>query len=286
MVAGAISKAAILVEALPYIRSFRRRFVVVKLGGAMMEDAEALDSVITDIAFMEQVGMWPVIVHGGGKAISVAMAQAGLTPRFVGGLRYTDAPTLAIVERVLIDTVSRDLVARIRRAGGLGIALNGRDSPFLLASRKQAEEDLGLVGEIEHVDRELCVRVCDGGLIPVVAPVARHRDGYLLNVNADDCALAVAIALAAAKLVMVSDVEGIYDKDGLLVSSMDAAGAECLIEEGVINGGMMPKVRSCVRAVASGVGKVHMVSGLLKHALLLEIFTDKGIGTEIVRGRT
>lgn len=282
MVERAISKAEILIEALPYIRSFRRRFVVVKLGGSMMEDDEALDSVLTDIVFMEQVGMWPVVVHGGGKKISEEMEKAGIEPRFVDGLRYTDERTLGIVERVLVDTISRDIVGRVSGVGGRAITLNGRDSSFLIGKRKEGDVDLGLVGEITRVDREVCERICDGGLIPVVAPIARELDGQHLNVNADDCALSVAIALGAAKLVMVSDVEGIFDHDGVLISSVEADGAETLIEDGVVTGGMIPKVRSCAQAVGRGVGKVHIVSGMLKHALLLEIFTDKGVGSEIV----
>ena len=281
MIERAIGKAAILVEALPYIRSFRRRFVVVKLGGSVMEDDEALNSVVTDVVFMEQVGMWPVLVHGGGRRISAEMEKAGIEPRFVDGLRCTDEPTIEIVERVLIEEISRDLVHRITTVGGRAITLNGRDSSFLIGERKKGA-DLVLVGEIMQVDKEVCERICDGGLIPVVAPIAREIDGQHLNVNADDCALSVAMALGAAKLVMVSDVEGIFDSDGVLVSSMEAEGGEMLISEGVVTGGMIPKLRSCAQAVGRGVGKVHIVSGMLKHALLLEIFTDQGVGTEIV----
>ena len=285
MVDKAIEKAGVLVEALPYIRSFRNRFVVIKIGGAAMEDSGALDSVITDIVFMEQVGMWPVVVHGGGKAISKAMEAAGLQPRFVRGVRCTDEKALDIAQRVLIDEISFDIAERIRRARGQAIPLNGRGSTFLVARKAKGEVDMGRVGEITRVDKELCERLCSGGVIPVVAPIAKSEDdGGLYNVNADTCALAVAIHLTASKLVFMSDVPGIYgagDKKEPL-STVTPADIERLSASGVITGGMLPKVEASVGALRAGVGKVHIVSEHLPHALLLEIFTDKGIGTQIV----
>jgi len=284
MVVKAIEKANVLIEALPYIRSFRNKFVVIKIGGAAMEDEAALDSVITDIVFMEQVGMWPVIVHGGGKAISRAMEKSGIEPRFVNGVRYTDEKTLDIAQRVLIDELSADMAERVRRARGQAIPLNGRGSTFLIAKKLEGNVDLGRVGEITHVDRELCERLCLGGVIPVVAPIARGEDGGLFNVNADSCALAVAIFLKAAKLVFMSDVPGIYGSEDRkeVISTLTPADIERLKVQGVIKGGMLPKVEASVGALKSGVGKVHIVGEHLPHALLLEIFTDTGIGTQIV----
>ncbi|HHN45943.1 MAG TPA: acetylglutamate kinase [Planctomycetes bacterium] len=284
MVVKAIEKARVLIEALPYIRSFRNRFVVIKIGGAAMEDQAALDSVMTDIVFMEQVGMWPVVVHGGGKAISRAMENAGIEPRFVNGLRYTDEKTMEIAQHVLIDEISSDVAERIRGKGGQAIPLNGRGSTFLVARKLAGPVDLGLVGEIDRVDAELCERVCRGGVIPVVAPIARGSDGRLYNVNADTCALAVAVHLKADKAVFMSDVPGILgseDADDVL-STVTPGDIERLKLDGVIKGGMLPKVEASVKAIRAGVKKVHIVGEHLPHALLLEIFTDTGVGTQIV----
>ena len=314
---GATDKARVLIEALPYIRSFRRKFVVVKLGGSVMSDQNAMRAVLTDVVFMETAGMWPVIVHGGGVRISEEMKRAGLEPEFVEGHRKTTPEVMRIVSRVLIEEISSALCEIIEEIGGRAIPLNGRGSSFLVGRKRRLPEapdaDLGLVGEVTHVDREMCHRVADGGLIPVVAPVARfdpeeltrealgrqerscfvatraQRDVtglQLLNINGDSAAMAVAAGLTAEKLVFMSDVPGVLrdpKDEATLISSLHKADVDGLIEEGVIAGGMLPKVRSCLEAIDAGVGKAHIVSALTPHALLLEIFTDEGVGTEIVK---
>lgn len=291
----AIEKAGVLIEALPYIRSFRRKFVVVKLGGSAMEDESVMRSVLRDVVFMEQVDMWPVLVHGGGARISEEMKRAGLQPVFVQGQRVTTPEAMEIVARVLIDEISVKICRMIDELGGKAIPLSGRASSFLVGKKRRLPEapdvDLGLVGEITYVDKEMCYRLCDGGVIPVVAPVARLEESgqgqkaQLLNINGDSAASAIAAGLGAEKLVDISNVPGVLRDPKVpdsLFSTLTKAQVEQLIKDGVITGGMLPKVRSCIEAIDAGVRKAHIVSALLKHALLLEIFTDKGIGTEIV----
>jgi acetylglutamate kinase len=280
----AIEKAAVLIEALPYIKGFHHKTVVVKLGGAAMVDEGKLHSVVHDIVFMEQVGMYPLIVHGGGPSINAAMKAAGLVPRFVDGQRYTDEKTMEIVAQVLVGEISADIVRRIGRAGGVGVAVNGRDSDFL-RGHKLPGKDLGLVGEVSGLDLELAGRLLAGDIIPVVAPIARGENGELYNVNADLVAARVAEALRAEKLVFMSDVPGILAdraRPDSLMSTVTAAQVRELISAGRIDGGMLPKVEASLRSLAAGVNKVHMVSGLEHHTLLLEIFTDRGVGTQMV----
>jgi len=280
----AIEKAAVLIEALPYIKSFHHKVVVVKLGGAAMTEERVLHSVVHDVVFMEQVGMYPLIVHGGGPRISAAMKEAGLKPRFVDGQRYTDAKTLEIAARVLIGELSADIVRRIDGTGGVAVAVNGRDSNFL-RGQKRGGRDLGLVGEITGIDLELARRMLGGDIIPVVAPVARGASGELYNVNADLAAARMAQELGAEKLVFLSDVPGILsDRDDpeSLLSTVTADQVRDLIESGKIEGGMLPKVEAGLQSLAAGVNKVHLISGLVRHSLLLEIFTDRGVGTQMV----
>lgn len=306
----ATDKARVLVEALPYIRSFRRKFVVVKLGGSVMAVGDersraAMRAVLTDVVFMEQVGMWPVVVHGGGVRISEEMKRAGVEPEFVQGHRRTTPEVMRIVARVLVEEISSALCDTIEDVGGRAIPLNGRASSFLMGKKRTLPEapdaDLGLVGEVTRVDREMCYRVADGGLIPVVAPVARFDPDeapeedrgeeaatgvHLLNINGDSAAMAVAAGLGAEKLVFMSDVPGVMRDpadEGSLISSLREADVSKLINEGVIEGGMLPKVRACLEGLEAGVKKAHIVSALTPHALLLEIFTDRGVGTEIVK---
>jgi acetylglutamate kinase len=280
----AIEKAAVLIEALPYIKSLHHKIVVVKLGGAAMTQESVLHSVVHDVVFMEQVGMYPLIVHGGGPRISAAMKQAGLEPRFVDGQRYTDESTLDIVARVLIGELSADIVKRIDNTGGVAVAVNGRDSNFLRGQRRPGK-DLGLVGEINGVDRELAHRMLAGDIIPVVAPLARGEDSTLYNVNADLAAARIAEELGAEKLVFLSDVPGILsdreDPESLL-STVTTDQVRDLIESGKVEGGMLPKVEAGLRSLAAGVSKVHLISGMIRHSLLLEIFTDRGVGTQMV----
>ncbi len=280
----AIEKAAVLIEALPYIKSFHHKVVVVKLGGAAMTEERVLHSVVHDVVFMEQVGMFPLIVHGGGPRISAAMKEAGLEPRFVDGQRYSDEKTLEIAAEVLIGELSADIVRRIDATGGVAVAVNGRDSNFL-RGQKRAGKDLGLVGEITGVDLELAKRMLAGDIIPIVAPLARGAAGELYNVNADLAAARIAQELGAEKLVFLSDVPGILsdreDTDSLL-STVTSDQVRELIESGKIEGGMLPKVEAGLRSLAAGVNKVHLISGLVRHSLLLEIFTDRGVGTQMV----
>jgi len=283
----ATQKADVLIEALPYILGFRRKVVVIKLGGSVMDEPERMDAILADIVFMEHVGMWPVVVHGGGPRISAAMKEEGIEPRWVGGLRYTDEKTLRVAARVLVEEIGQEIIDRLERSGGKGVSMSGRNSGFLIAEKKKASDgvDLGLVGEVVGVDRELCERLCLGGVIPVVAPIGRDRKGSLYNVNGDSAASAVAACMRAEKLVFISDVPGILSDpkdENTLLSSATRSEINHLIEEERIAGGMLPKVRAGLDALQAGVRKVHIVSGLMKHALLLEIFTRKGVGTEIV----
>jgi len=283
----AIAKAAVLIEALPYIRRFRGTVAVVKLGGSFMDAADDLEAVCADIAFMRAVGIHPVLVHGGGKAISRAMADAGLAPRWVEGLRYTGPEELRIVEDVLATDVNRRIVALLRQAGAKaeGLTSKGRCPLAAEPTTSPGGGDLGLVGRITRVDGLLLRGLCDLGTVPVVAPLALGPDGQKLNCNADEAAAAVARELEAEKLVNVSDTHGIReraDDETSLLSHLSEADAERLIADGVITGGMMPKVRTMLAALAGGVRKCHIVSGRVPHSLLLEIYTDRGVGTEIV----
>jgi len=298
----AIGKARVLIEALPHIRSFRRKFVVVKMGGSAMDDPEVLARFVKDVVFMEQVGMWPVLVHGGGPRISAEMERAGVEPVFVEGHRVTTPEVIEIAARVLIEEVSSNICDLVEEGGGKAIPLNGRGSSFLMGRKRKVpgspDVDLGLVGDVTQVDSEACYRLADGGLIPVVAPIARMDPGEphskkdfgfsggvpLLNVNGDAAASAIAAALGAEKIVFLSNVPGVMrdsDDPSSLESSLTRGRVEELIKDGTIAGGMLPKVRSCLDAIDAGVRKAHIVSALVPHALLLEMFTDKGIGTEI-----
>ena len=287
MSGDAIAKAAVLIEALPYIRRFRGTTAVVKLGGSFMDAADDLEAVCADIAFMRAVGIHPVLVHGGGKAISRAMADAGLVPRWVEGLRYTGPEELRIVEDVLATDVNARIVHLLRRAGAKaeGLTSKGRCALRAEPTTSPGGGDLGLVGRITRVDGLLLRGLCDLGTVPVAAPLALGPDEQKLNCNADEAAAAVARELEAEKLVNVSDTHGIRqrpDDEASLLSHLSEADAERLIADGVITGGMMPKVRTMLAALKGGVRKCHVVSGRVPHSLLLEIYTDRGVGTEIV----
>ncbi|KPK46412.1 MAG: hypothetical protein AMK72_09870 [Planctomycetes bacterium SM23_25] len=283
----AIAKAAVLIEALPYVRRFRGTVAVVKLGGSFMDVPHDLAAVCTDIAFMRAVGIHPVLVHGGGKAISQAMEQAGLEPRWIDGLRYTGPEELRIVEDVLATDVNREIVRLLEAAGAKAEGLTTKGRCPLKAERMKSTggQDLGLVGKVTQVDALLLRGLCDLGTIPVCAPLAIGAGGEKLNCNADEAASAVARALAAEKLVNVSDTHGIRasaDDAASLLSHLSEADAERLLSEGIVIGGMIPKVRTLLEALKGGVRKCHIVSGRVPHSLLLEIYTDRGVGTEIV----
>jgi len=287
MLDAAAAKARVLIEALPYIRRFRDTVVVVKLGGSFMDAADDLEAVCADLAFMRAVGIHPVVVHGGGKAISRAMADAGLAPRWVEGLRYTGPEELRIVEDVLATDVNRRIVGLLRGAGAKaeGLTSKGRCPLRAEPTTSPAGEDLGLVGRVTRADGLLLRGLCDLGTVPVVAPLALGPQEQKLNCNADEAAAAVARELAAEKLVNVSDTHGIRerpDDEASLLSHLTEADAHRLMADGVITGGMMPKVRTMLEALKGGVRKGHVVSGRVPHSLLLEIYTDRGVGTEIV----
>ncbi len=294
----AIRKAEVLIEALPYIRHFGGKPVVIKFGGAAMESPAVLDEVLGDVVFLATVGIRPVVVHGGGPQISEAMKRTGLTPRFVQGHRVTDAEALQVVVRVLTEQISADLIRRIGTRGGQGRPAFG-DGRSLLTARKKlfadpadpaAEPlDLGYVGEIVSVDSEALLALTEGGAVAVVPPVGQDETGQLYNVNGDTAAGAVAAALAAEKVVFLSDVHGIMAEPGnpdSLLSTLDEREMESLVAGGVISGGMMPKIAACLAALHGGVRKAHIIDGRLPHSLLLEIFTDRGVGTEILKHPT
>ena len=287
----AIQKADVLIEALQWIRQFRGKTTVIKLGGSVMEDDRAMIHLLLDIVFMETVGMRPVLVHGGGPSINRAMAEAGLQPRFVQGRRYTDADTLAIVERVLAGEVNEFLVHRIEELGGQARPLNFRTTNVLFGERMQLFEngesvDLGYVGTVTRVDRKAIDDVHNSGAVPVIPSMCIDENGQKFNVNADTAATAVAQALEAEKLVYLSDINGVRrDKNdsNSLIHSLTAKEANGLIAEGAINSGMIPKVQACLETLDRGVRKVHIIDGRIRHSLLLEVYTSKGVGTQIVR---
>ena len=290
----AIQKADVLIEALHWIRRFRGKITVIKLGGSVMEDQQAMIHLLLDIVFMETVGMRPVVVHGGGAAISRAMAEAGLPARFVHGRRYTDDATLEIVERVLAGEANRQLADRINELGGRAEPLNFRTTNVLFGRRLllPGEDgqpiDLGHVGEVTRVDRVSIEDLCCRDVVPVIPSMCISDQGEKLNVNADTVATAVARALRAEKLVFLSDVNGVRrnkDDPESLVHSLTADEARLMIERGMVESGMIPKVQACLETLQCGVSKIHIIDGRLRHSLLLEVYTSKGVGTEIVRER-
>lgn len=276
------AKAAALTEALPYIQDFRGSVVLIKLGGSVMEVEESLDGIMDDVAFMNAVGIKVVIVHGGGKAISKAIKASGHEPKFVGGLRVTDEPTMEIVRKTLNNIVNPDIVTRLCRRGANAKPLHGN---WLFGARKIADPDRGYVGEVCEVKPRAVVEMLDAHIIPVVTPLGTGvEDGHLYNINADYAAAALAKALKARKFVLVSDVPGLLkdpDDPSTLFSTLHLSETAKLKEEGVISGGMLPKIESCEDAIREGVKKVHLVDGRMAHSLLLEIFTRQGVGTEI-----
>lgn len=286
----AIRKADVLIEALAWIRRFRGKHVIIKLGGSALEETNAVRSFLTDVIFLQSVGLRPILVHGGGKDIDKAMAAAGITPRKVQGRRYTDAATLDIVAKVLAGDICGGLVTEIRRQGGNAIGLNYRTQNCLIGRKltlasPDGPVDLGFVGEVCDIDRTLLQDVCAAGIIPVIPSVAVDPTGQLLNVNADTAAAAIARILKSEKLVFVSDVPGIFldrHNPATLQSHLTAARCRELIRDGIIDAGMVPKVEAALDALQAGVGKVHVVDGRMPHSVLLEIYSDTGVGTEIV----
>jgi acetylglutamate kinase len=296
VVQDAIQKADLLIEAMGWIREFRDKITVIKLGGSVMEDPEALRHLLVDIVFMETVGMRPIVVHGGGAAISRAMQEAKIEPRFIQGRRYTDNATLAIVERVLAGAINESIAAQIEELGGRAMPLNftGETNNNVLFGERLtlqgeggAEIDLGHVGRVTRVDRDTIENLCYAGQVPVIPSMAETTCGARLNVNADTAATAVAQALGAEKLVFLSDVNGVRrDKNdpSSLIHSLKADEARRLIAQRAIEAGMIPKVEGCLETLQKGVRKIHIIDGRIRHSLMLEIYTNEGIGTEIVAG--
>jgi acetylglutamate kinase len=288
---SAISKASSLVEALSYIQRFHNKVVVVKVGGSIMDDERALAALLNDIVFMNYVGMQPILVHGGGKAINQRMETAGLVPQMVMGRRYTDERTLALAEQVLCNEVNKFIVNFIQGQGCEAMGLHSLSSNVLFAEKTYLSGpdgrriDLGFVGDVKNVNARLLQLLVQADSIPVIATIARDEAGGRLNVNADTAAGAVAAAMKAEKLVVVSDTHGIRSDPAdpeSLIRGLNLEQIDHLVKDGVISSGMLPKVEACITALKGGVNKTHIIDGRIPHSLLLEIYTEAGIGTEIV----
>lgn len=288
-----IHVADILIEALPYIRRFYRKTVVIKYGGHAMVDKALKNDFARDITLLKFIGMNPVVVHGGGPQIGSVLERMGIASHFVDGLRVTDEPTMNVVEMVLVGNVNKEIVAQICQQGGKAVGLSGKDGGLILAKKMHLVRppgiedkppeiiDIGMVGEVVGVDAEIIRTLEGGGFIPVIAPVGVGECGETYNINADWVAGKIAVALKAMKLILLTDVAGVKDRDGSLISSITAEAVATLCNQGTISGGMVPKIQCALEAVKEGVEKVHIIDGRNPHAVLLELFTDKGIGTEV-----
>ncbi len=278
-----IQKAKVLMEALPYIQAFHNNIVVVKYGGSAMLDPEINSTIIQDILLLRLVGLKPVVVHGGGPEINEMLKRVGIESEFINGLRVTTKETVEVVEMVLAGKVNKQIVGMLNEKGGNAVGITGKDGNLLLAEKmKKATVDLGYVGEIVQVNTNLITTLIDNGFIPIISPIATDNKGNTYNINADYAAVAIASALQAQKLVFLTDVEGVLkDKEdaNTLISYLSKQQAETYIKDGIIAGGMIPKVECCLRAIDEGVKMVHILDGRVEHALVLEIYTHKGIGT-------
>ncbi|MCD6463764.1 MAG: acetylglutamate kinase [Thermotogae bacterium] len=277
-------RAQILLEAFPYIKEFHGRTVVIKYGGSAMTNPRAKEAFIQDVVLLKYVGMKPVIVHGGGPEINKLMSRLGMKPVFKNGLRVTDEATMEIVEMVLVGKLNKDIVTWINLHGGKSIGLCGKDAATLVAERETRYGDIGYVGKIVHVNTEVVDLLLDADYIPVIAPVAVGENGATYNVNADTAAAKIAENMKAEKLILLTDVDGVM-KDGKLISLMNLEEAKNFIEEKVVEGGMIPKLQCAISALEAGVRSVHIINGGIEHALILEIFSDEGIGTMVVERR-
>ena len=280
-----LAKAQVLVEALPYIQKFNRKIIVVKYGGSAMVDEELKRKVIQDVVLLKLVGFKPIIVHGGGKEISKWVTKSGMEPRFVNGLRVTDEPTMEIAEMVL-NKVNKSLVSLIEELGVKACGISGKDGGMLKVEKKlSGGEDIGYVGEITDVDTTLVTSLLKDDFLPVICPIGYDDEFHSYNINADDAACAIARAVSAEKLAFLTDIEGVYrdynDKN-TLISELSVSEARELLNGGTIGGGMLPKLNNCIDAIEHGVSRVHILDGRIPHCLLLEIFTNKGIGTAIL----
>lgn len=281
-----LSKAEVLIEALPYIQRFNRKVIVVKYGGSAMVDEELKKRVIQDVTLLKLVGFKPIIVHGGGKDISRMVERVGMTPQFVNGLRVTDAETMEIVEMVL-NRVNKGLVQLVESLGVRAIGISGKDGGLLQVDKKYSDgKDIGFVGQVKKVNAEILWDLLEKDFLPVICTVGLDDEFNSYNINADDAACAIAQAMEAEKLAFLTDIEGVYKdpKDPeTLISELTVSEAKDLITDGYIGGGMLPKLQNCIDAIESGVSRVHILDGRIPHCLLLEIFTNKGIGTAILK---
>jgi acetylglutamate kinase len=276
-------KIKILLEALPYIKAFARSTFVVKYGGAAMEEENLKKEFAKDMVLLQYVGINPIVVHGGGPKINKLLAELKIPANFVDGLRVTDERTLEVVEMVLSGSINKEIVKNINDLGGRAIGLSGKDGKLLVA-KKMKGKDIGFVGEIVNVDVAILKDINGHGYIPVIAPLADGTDGHSYNINADSAAGSIAKALSAEKLILLTDVEGVLDKENNLISSLKKAEVEVLIKNKTVSGGMIPKVSCCLDALQGGVKETHIIDGRIPHAILLEVFTDSGIGTQITGG--
>lgn len=281
-----LDKAEVLIEALPYIQRFNRKVIVVKYGGSAMVDEELKKQVIEDVTLLKLVGFKPIIVHGGGKEISRWVSKVGMEPKFINGLRVTDAATMELAEMVL-GKVNKELVQLVQGLGVRAIGVSGKDGGLLKVTKKYSNgEDIGFVGEVTEVNAEILRDLLEKDFLPIVCPVGMDERFHTYNINADDAACAIARAMNAEKLAFLTDIEGVYKdpKDPeTLISELQISEARALMEEGFIGGGMLPKLNNCIDAIENGVSRVHILDGRIAHCLLLEIFTNKGIGTAILR---
>ncbi|PIQ99205.1 MAG: acetylglutamate kinase [Nitrospinae bacterium CG11_big_fil_rev_8_21_14_0_20_45_15] len=288
-----LEKAEVLLEALPFIKSFFGKTIVIKYGGAAMVSEELKTNFALDVVMLKYVGINPVIVHGGGPQISKTLEALGIKSKFIDGQRVTCEDTIDVVEMVLGGKVNKEIVSLISRHGGNAVGISGKDGDLITARRHSQKRpspeterpeiiDLGLVGEVTRINPKILTALDQNGFIPVIAPTGKGEEGETLNINADFVASAIAIALKAEKLILMTDAPGVLDGDGNLISEMNPAKANRYIKDKVIKGGMLPKVNCCLSALKNGVSKTHIIDGRQKHAALLEIFTDKGIGTQII----
>jgi acetylglutamate kinase len=281
-----LDKAEVLIEALPYIQRFNRKIIVVKYGGSAMIDEELQQNVIKDVVLLKLVGFKPILVHGGGKEISRWVGKVGMEPKFVNGLRVTDEDTMEVAEMVL-NKVNKGLVSMVESLGAKAVGLSGKDGGLLQVNKKFSNgEDIGYVGEIKNVNPQVIHDLLEKDFLPIICPIGTDDSYHSYNINADDAASAIAEAMNAEKLAFLSDIEGVYyDKDdpSTLISELTVAEAGGLIESGHVAGGMIPKLQNCITAIENGVNRVHILDGRIPHCLLLEIFTNKGIGTAILR---
>ena len=281
-----MQKAAVLIEALPYIQKFNRKIIVVKYGGSAMSNEELQKNVIKDVTLLKLVGFKPIIVHGGGKAISRWVEKVGKEPSFVNGLRVTDEETMEIAEMVL-GRVNKNLVTMVEELGVKAVGISGKDGGLLKVEKKYSDgKDIGFVGNITEVDPKVIYDLLEKDFLPIIAPVGLDENFQTYNINADDAACAIAKAVGADKLVFLTDIEGLYrdiNDRSTFISRLTASQAEALISEGVIGGGMLPKLGNCTSAVRNGVNRVHILDGRIPHCMLLEIFTNQGIGTAIIQ---